>query len=114
MKATTITNIEEQLKQVVFGPISSPMIVNPHDIIYSATDETKEKDMKDPKNFRLTTNMVPGGDKTNIMDILGIKMFLKFQTFIMLRSFFMNAFPSYKMDSRDKPNGFNEDPERAN
>ena len=26
----------------------------------------------------------------------------------------MNAFPSYKMDSVDKPNGFNEDPERAN
>lgn len=32
----------------------------------------------------------------------------------MMQAFMSNAFPSYKMDSLDKPNGFNEDPERAN
>ena len=58
--------------------------------------------------------MAPGGDKTNFIDITSLKIFLKFQTFILLQAFFMNAFPSYKMDSLDKPNGHNEDPERQN
>ena len=26
----------------------------------------------------------------------------------------MNAFPNYNLESRDRPNGYNEDPERAN
>ena len=67
-----------------------------------------------PKNLSIFTRMAPGGDKTNSIDIVGLKIFVKFQTFILLQSFFMNAFPSYKMDSIDKPNGFNEDPERQN
>ena len=58
--------------------------------------------------------MYHNGDKTNIINIRGLKIFLKFQTFIMIQAFMMNGFPSYKMDSVDKPNGFNEDPERAN
>ena len=60
------------------------------------------------------TRMAPGGDKTNSIDVRGLKFFIKFQTFILLQAFFMNAFPSYKQDSVDKPVGFNEDPERAN
>lgn len=58
--------------------------------------------------------MLPGGDKNNTITIVGLKIFMKFQTFILLQSFFMNAFPSYNIDSQDKPNGYNEDPERAN
>ena len=60
------------------------------------------------------TRMAPDGDKTNTIEISGLKIFVKFQTFILLQAFFMNAFPAYQMDSKDKPNGFNEDPERAN
>ena len=59
-------------------------------------------------------DMNHNGDKTNVINIRGLKIFLKFQTFIMMQAFMMNAFPKYKMDSIDKPNGFNEDPERAN
>lgn len=94
--------------------MSSPMYVSSDEIIHSGNEEQKEEGEKSPNNMTIFTRMAPGGDKTNTIDINGLKIFVKFQTFILLQSFFMNAFPSYQMDSIDKPNGFNEDPEREN
>ena len=94
--------------------MSSPMYVSSDEIIHSGNEEQKEEGEESPNNMTIFTRMAPGGDKTNTIDINGLKIFVKFQTFILLQSFFMNAFPSYQMDSIDKPNGFNEDPEREN
>jgi hypothetical protein len=32
---------------------------------------------------------------------------------MMVKAFFMNSFPKYTKDSKDKPLGFNDDPEKA-
>ena len=115
--------MQASVKQAVVCPKSSPMYVDSNKIIHGsssgrakAKEEKKEKedDKNGKKNMKIFTIMAPGGDKTNAVDIDGIKIFIKFQTFILMQAFFMNAFPSYKMDSVDKPNGFNEDPERQN
>ena len=89
------------------------MYVDSNKIIHGKARK-EDMDLNGPKNMKIFTRMAPGGDKTNTVDIDGLKIFVKFQTFILLQAFFMNAFPSYKMDSVDKPNGFNEDPERQN
>lgn len=94
--------------------MSSPMFVSGSKIIQDAHRGADKSEPNSPKNMSIFTRMEPGGDKTNTIGIEGLKIFVKFQTFILLQSFFMNAFPSYKMDSVDKPNGFNEDPERQN
>ena len=99
------------MRQAVVCPMSSPMLVNASDII-STDSSSGEKDAT--KNLKIFTHMAPGGDKTNTVDIEGLKIFMKLQTFILLQAFFINAFPSYNLESRDKPNGYNEDPERAN
>ena len=91
--------------------MSSPMYVDSNKIIHGKVRK-EDEDINGPKNMKIFTKMAPGGDKLNNVDIDGLKIFVKFQTFILLQAFFMNAFPSYKMDSVDKPNGFNEDPER--
>jgi len=57
--------------------------------------------------------MKPTGQKANDLTISDLKIFLKPQLFMMLQSFFLNAFPVYTVDSKDKPAGFNDDPEKA-
>lgn len=101
--------------------VDSNKIINGSSRRNDKTEEEKKKTGERPdegkdgvKNMKIFTHMAPGGDKLNVVEINGLKIFVKFQTFILLQSFFMNAFPSYKMDSLDKPNGFNEDPERPN
>ena len=57
---------------------------------------------------------LPNFDKYNEIEINGLKIFVKLQLFILLKAFFMNAFPVYSESSIDKPAGFNADPERSN
>ena len=56
--------------------------------------------------------MMPNGDKYNNITINGLKIFVKPQFFILVQKYFMNSFPIYKDYDRDKPVGFDKDPER--
>ena len=63
--------------------MSSPMYVDSNKLIHDMADD-EEFDDKGPKNMKIFTRMAPGGDKTNTVDIDGLKIFVKFQTFILL------------------------------
>ena len=58
-------------------------------------------------------DMQPTGQKRFDIVIQGLKIFTKPQIFMMVKAYFMNAFPFYTHQSRDKPGGFNDDPEKA-
>ena len=67
------------------------MFVSPKDIIEAAEKESEDAKSADPNqaqgvvpNMQIFTRMAPGGDKTNTIDINQLKIFLKFQTFILL------------------------------
>ena len=104
-----IDDDSQQPKQAIVGPVKSPMIVNTKDIIYQPCSTSNEPDQF---TFRLTK--LPNYDKYNEIEINGLKIFVKLQLFILLKAFFMNAFPVYHESSKDKPAGFNADPERSN
>lgn len=63
-------------------------------------------------NFEMTSSMLPNRDKHNRVNIVGVKIFIRMQLFILLRAYFMNSFPVYEEGSTDTPVGFNADPER--
>jgi hypothetical protein len=108
------------LMQAVVCPESSPMVVDAAEIIHSSTRwdhdnfEFDNKEEKDENQLSIKTVMIPNGDKYHTFDIKGLKIFLKMQLFILVQHYFMNAFPVYTENSKDKPNGFNADPERDN
>lgn len=56
---------------------------------------------------------MPSGDKYIDMRIEGLKIFTKLQLFILLQTFFANAFPKYNENSVDKPTGFTTDPDKV-
>ena len=92
--------------------MSSSMLACPEDIISKAAHV--ESYSNEANNLKIEMTMLPGGNKLNKIRVMGMKIFLKPQTFVLLHNFRTNAYPIYKMDSRDKPNGFNADPEQAN
>ena len=60
--------------------MSSPMYVSSDEIIHGSNEEHKEEEEgeESPKNMTIFTRMAPGGDKTNTIDINGLKIFVKF------------------------------------
>ena len=85
------------------------MFLYSKDLIFQPCLNSNEADQ-----FTFRLSKLPNFDKFNEIEINGLKIFLKLQQFIMLKAFFMNAFPVYHELSKDKPAGFNADPERNN
>ena len=46
------------------------------------------------------------GEKKIVINITGLKIFLKMPLFIMVQGYFNNAWPKYQADDVDKPLGF--------
>lgn len=55
----------------------------------------------------------PNGDKTILVNIVGLKIIIKPHIFLMVYYYFINAFPVYDIKSKDKPNLFTSDPEES-
>ena len=98
---------------MIVGPLNSPGEVTIKQIVQSGA---KRKDMKlrpDECQYHQTIDMRPTGQKTFELTIRKLKIFVKPQVFAMVKAFFMNSFPKYTIHSKDKPLGFNDDPEKA-
>ena len=68
-------DVKINLKQAVICPMSSPMYVDSNTIVHG---ESKDENENGPKTLKIFTRMAPGGDKTNTVDIDGLKIFVKF------------------------------------
>lgn len=65
--------------QAVICPKDSPMFVNGHDIVRDTSKNlSSDSESSSVKNMKIFTRMAPGGDKTNFIDIQGLKIFVKF------------------------------------